>query len=259
MAMLLLLFAAVGKRNCHLFEPDKTEVEQSQEIEIIGTKRIEEIVKFYQSADAFTIVSKADLNQLIQEQMFYQEELSDSIFERIYEISFKEDCQISRDELRYLRVLHRGFDGETHIGELICNEALADDLLDIFEELYNQDYPIERMVLIDNYAADDEQSMSDNNTSCFNFRKVSGTAHLSKHAVGRAIDINPLYNPYVRTRDGQTCIEPTNAAAYADRSKDFSYKIDKEDLCCQLFLAHGFEWGGDWYSSKDYQHFQKSE
>ena len=142
-------------------------------------------------------------------------------------------------------------------GELICHKDIADDLLAIFQELYKAAYPIERMVLIDEYDADDEASMRANNTSAFNFRYASGMKRLSSHSTGMAIDINPLYNPLVRYREGQTRVFPTTAAAYMDRTKYFPYKIEKGDLCYRLFKKYGFSWGGDWKSSKDYQHFEK--
>ena len=99
--------------------------------------------------------------------------------------------------------------------------------------------------------------MEDNNTSCFNYRVVSGKTTLSNHSYGLAIDINPFYNPYVRTKDGETLVSPEHAGAYADRSADFPYKIDEDDLCFQVFTNHGFTWGGNWKSVKDYQHFEK--
>ena len=99
--------------------------------------------------------------------------------------------------------------------------------------------------------------MSDNNSSAFNFRFISQTTKISKHGLGRAVDINTLYNPYVTTVDGKRSIEPANAADYVDRSVDFPYKIDHDDLCYQLFKEHGFSWGGDWQHSKDYQQFEK--
>ena len=116
---------------------------------------------------------------------------------------------------------------------------------------------IQRMRLPDEYNADDELQMCDNNTSCFCYRKVSGSKNLSKHARGLAIDVNPLYNPYIRYRkDGSQIIEPANAKPYADRSKQYRYKIDKNDLCYKLFIKHGFTWGGAWRTMKDYQHFE---
>ena len=99
--------------------------------------------------------------------------------------------------------------------------------------------------------------MSDNNTSCFCYRVVSGTTKLSKHAMGMAIDVNPRYNPYVHTVNGKLKIEPANGKPYADRSKSYKYKITKGDLCYRLFKQHGFRWGGEWRTVKDYQHFEK--
>ena len=189
--------------------------------------------------------------------VFTSEEISDELFARMYGKSYKEDCTIPRESLRYLQVSCIGFDGMPYIGELVANEAIAQDLLDIFRELYESEYPIEKMCLIDEYEADDEASMADNNTSCFNFRRVSGKEKLSNHSYGKAIDINPLYNPYIRIVNGTMVCEPAAGEAYMDREQDFPYKIDENDLCCRLFKEHGFSWGGDWNSVKDYQHFEK--
>ena len=164
---------------------------------------------------------------------------------------------VSYDDLRYMNVLYYDFDGEIQTGELICNKGIAQDLVEIFYELYLNEYQIEKIRLIDEYGGDDTASMEDNNTSCFNYRVVDGTTSLSKHALGCAIDINPLYNPYVRTSGGKELISPDNAVPYADRSADFPYKIDRNDLCYKIFTEHGFDWGGAWNSSKDYQHFEK--
>ena len=190
-------------------------------------------------------------------QNFYQQEITDDIFARIEGKSFKANCTTSREDLRYLRVLHYNKEREVQEGELICHKDIADDLLVIFQELYKAAYPIERMVLIDEYDADDEASMRANNTSAFNFRPASGMSRLSSHSTGMAIDINPLYNPLVKERGGRTMFYPSNAEAYIDRSKYFPYKIEKGDMCVRLFKKHGFSWGGDWKSSKDYQHFEK--
>ena len=101
--------------------------------------------------------------------------------------------------------------------------------------------------------------MADNNTSCFNFRRVYGKEKLSNHSYGKAIDINPLYNPYIKTVEGRLNCEPANAWEYTDRQKEFDYKIDHEDPCYQIFTQHGFSWGGDWTDRKDYQHFEMLE
>ncbi len=167
---------------------------------------------------------------------------------------------ISYEDLRYMNILYYDFNGDVQTGELICNKAIADDLIEIFYELYKNEYQIESVRLIDDYNGDDTASMKANNTSCFNYRPVDGTSSLSKHALGCAIDINPFYNPYVvfnKGKAGETYISPAGSEIYADRSKVFAYKIDENDLCYKLFKEHGFTWGGNWNSCKDYQHFQK--
>ena len=175
--------------------------------------------------------------------------------------SWKENCPLKRYELRYLKVLHRNADGKPQRGEMVVNAAIADKILTIFMQLYEAGYRIERMVLIDNFNADDETSMRANNSSSFNFRFMTGsTTKISKHGLGLAIDINTLYNPYVKQKsDGTWHIEPATGEEYAfnrDNRTDIPYKIDHEDLAYKLFTAAGFEWGGDWTSLKDYQHFE---
>lgn len=191
-------------------------------------------------------------------QMFRYEELSQEIKDRITGVSYGANCDVPYEELRYVTALYWGFDGETHTGELIVNKAIAQDIVDIFKELYDQKYPIEQMVLVDEYDADDNASMAADNTSAFNYRLVdNGSGHLSLHSYGLAIDINPLYNPYIREVDGETVISPENGTEYADRSLDCDYYISKGDICYEAFISRGFTWGGDWKNSKDYQHFQK--
>lgn len=214
-----------------------------------------------------------------QEGFFYQP-LTDAVVARITGISYpvsetlapalslnavnvvpdEEQLAISYDDLRYMQVLYYDFNGEVQTGELICNKGIAQDLAEIFYELYLNEYQLEKIRLIDEYGGDDTASMLDNNTSCFNYRVVDGTGNLSKHALGCAIDVNPFYNPYVvfnKDGSGETYISPEGSEIYADRSQNFPYKIDENDLCYKLFKEHGFTWGGNWNSSKDYQHFQK--
>ena len=187
---------------------------------------------------------------------FYAQEIDEKIFARIDGKSYKKNCPLPLDELRYLHVLHKNLSGETLEGELICNVKIARPLTEIFQKLFAANYPIEKIRLIDFYDADDELSMRDNNSSCFNFRYVSFTNRISLHGYGLAVDINPLYNPYIKTVDGKKIIAPDNSAAFEDRAKNFPYKITEDDLCCKLFAAHGFLWGGNcWDDEKDYQHF----
>lgn len=204
-------------------------------------------------------VSLSDVEAFGISRCFAVEKISDDIFARMWKKSFKEDCTVPRTSLRYIKVLHYTRDGKIQIGELVCNKAISNDLVEIFRELYDAKYPIERMVLVDNYDALDEPSMEANNTSCFNFRFITGTKKLSNHSQGLAVDINTLYNPYVKVRaDGSVYVEPKTGSPYTDRTKTFDYKIDHNDLCYKLFIKHGFEWGGDWKSVKDYQHFEKT-
>ena len=191
-------------------------------------------------------------------QTFTIDTISDAVFQRMQGKSYKENCTVPRSELRYLRLSHYTVDGKTKVGELICNKLIASDLKEIFQELYKRHYPIERMQLIDDYDADDERSMQANNTSCFNYRPIAGSTKLSKHSLGLAIDINPLYNPCVKVnKDGSTSIQPKTGRRYANRQRPWPYKIDKNDLCYRLFVSHGFQWGGSWRSVKDYQHFER--
>ena len=187
------------------------------------------------------------------QEAFRIDTISDAVFLRMQGHSYPTGCTVSRSDLRYLSLLHYDHEGLVHQGELVCHRRIADDLLSIFRQLYEAHYPIERMRLIDDYGADDERSMQANNTTCFCYRPVSGSTKLSKHALGMAVDVNPLYNPYKKG----TLVQPRTAARYCDRTKTFNYKIVKGDLCYRLFTAHGFTWGGSWRSLKDYQHFEK--
>jgi hypothetical protein len=181
----------------------------------------------------------------------------DSVWTLMQGKTYRENPYIRRGDLRYLRVLHVDHEGRVHQGEMVCNRLIASKLLTILRTLYEQRYPIERMVLPDVYDADDERQMRDNNSSCFCFRVIAGSKNLSKHARGLAVDINTLYNPYCRRRkDGTLFVQPATAKAYCDRSRQFPYKITANDLCVRLFKKYGFKWGGDWKSHKDYQHFE---
>lgn len=182
--------------------------------------------------------------------------IPDAIFEIMKGKSFKTDCTIPREELSYLRIRYVDLQGKTQDGEMVVNRRIAETVLSIFQELYAAKYPIEKIRLIDHYDADDERSMTDNNSSSFNFRFISHTTKVSKHGMGVAIDINPLYNPYVKYVDGRLLIEPAAGAPYVDRSRDFPMKIDEDDLAFRLFTRYGFEWGGSWEDRKDYQHFE---
>ena len=185
--------------------------------------------------------------------VFTSEPVPASVEARMRGVSYPADAEIKLSDLRYLRLSYVDFDGREQVGELVCNQAIAEDLVAIFRDLYEARYPIRSIRLIDDFGGDDEASMAADNTSCFNYRKKTGMRELSKHALGLAVDINPFENPYVRP----SRVRPAGASAFADRTKDFPHKIDKEDLCYKLFRAHGFAWGGSWRSVQDYQHLEK--
>lgn len=138
-----------------------------------------------------TNTSEADILDTTYEnnkEQFYISEIPDDIFEKMQGKSYKVDCTLPRENLRYIHVLHVGFDNQVHEGELVVNKDIADDVLEIFKELYESGYQIEKVRLVDEYDADDESSMSDNNSSAFNFRFISHTTKISKHGMGMAVE-----------------------------------------------------------------------
>ena len=178
--------------------------------------------------------------------------IPDTVKARMEGKSMKENPYIGYDKLRYLTLPYYDFDSLVQKGELVCNQSIAHDLLCVFRDLFSEQYPICSIRLIDDFDADDETSMQANNTSCFNFRTVPGMNKLSRHAMGLAIDINPLQNPYIYGSK----VYPSTATEYVDRTKDFPHKINKDDVCYKVFTSYGFTWGGIW-RNKDYQHFDK--
>jgi len=207
---------------------------------------------------AGSVLTADELTVSSLESQFAASPIPDEVFARMKGKSFPSNCTTPRSSLRYLHLLHYNKEGKIQRGEMVCNKAIAHDLLDIFRELFKAKYVIERMVLVDEYDAVDERTMTANNTSCFNFRFVSGTRRVSKHGLGMAIDINPLYNPCYNTQSGK--VEPAAGKPYATNRTDHRANpmlIDRQDLCHRLFTSHGFRWGGNWKIKKDYQHFEK--
>lgn len=181
------------------------------------------------------------------------------------------------DELSYLTIPYYDFDGNVQQGEMIVRKELADEVLLIFQELYQAEYPIYKMQLIDNYQGTGEDldwnSIEDNNTSAFCFRNSTGGSTVSKHGLGQAIDINPLINPYVTKEGNNSSHYVSNDCGYIYRDlskwKDNTTKwsletakkanIDTNTKICEIFKKYGWIWGGDWNSPKDYQHFEKTD
>jgi hypothetical protein len=169
--------------------------------------------------------------------------------------SWRPGCPLAVEDLRAIEASHWGFDDAVHEGRIVVAEALVDDVTGVLRELFDARYPIERMVPVDAYGGDDLASIAANNTSGFNCRFATGsTSSWSEHAYGRAIDLNPRQNPYVR---GDTVLPP-ESARYVDRTSQDQGVIHVGDPAVEAFAARGWVWGGTWSTLKDYQHFSPS-
>lgn len=206
---------------------------------------------------------RVDLTQAAQ--YFTVNEIDEEILQYINGKSYVKNDNIRLDELRYLKLLHYNYDHEIQVGELIVNAKIAEDCREVFQELFREEYEIESMYLVDKFwtgdsVDSDTNSIEHNNTSAFNYRIVPNTDRLSNHAAGFAIDVNPMQNPYVKyNSDGSFAKYYKDMEKYTDRAPKKKHMISHDDVCFQIFEKHGFTWGGDWNSSKDYQHFEKKE
>lgn len=175
--------------------------------------------------------------------------------ERMTGNSWHEGCPVDIDDLRLIRTTYWDFKRHRSTGSIVVNENEANEIVRVFRSLYRQKFPIRRMQLIDRYGADDHASMNADNTSGFNCRFVNGTSRWSEHAYGRAIDINPIENPYV-TSSG--FVSPPAGEPYADRSRHEKGMVHRGDNAYRAFGQEGWKWGGNWSGTKDYQHFSST-
>ncbi len=153
------------------------------------------------------------------------------------------------ENLRIVDIYYYGFDDKLHKGQLVVHKDVVLDIIEIFEFIRESHFPVEKVIPISQYNWSDEKSMKDNNTSAFNYRFISGTRVISNHASGLAIDINPRLNPYIKNGSSLpvNCIYDTTKTGTISASS----QLVKE------FKQRGWQWGGDWKSLKDYQHFEK--
>jgi D-alanyl-D-alanine carboxypeptidase len=165
--------------------------------------------------------------------------------------SWRPGCPVSLWKLRQVRVTYVGFDGTATRGRLVVHRGWADEVLDVFRRLYGVGFAIHRVRLVDRFGADDRASMRHDNTSAFNCRYVAGTSTWSEHAYGRAIDLNPVENPYV---DG-SFVRPLRGRRFLDRSDVRPGMVVRGDAVVRAFRRIGWGWGGTWTSAKDYMHF----
>ena len=180
--------------------------------------------------------------------------ISPELRERMTGISWRPGCPMHIRDLRLLTVRHWGFSGKVRVGYVVVNRWRARGMLQVMRKLFEKDFPIRRMHLIDRYGANDNRSMNANNTSAFNCRFVAGTTRWSEHAYGRAIDVNPVQNPYV----SGGVASPSKGQQFVDRSQRRKGMIHAGDRVVRAFRSVGWSWGGYWSSPKDYQHFSST-
>lgn len=187
--------------------------------------------------------------------------INETIAKRIVGKTWTVECPVPLTDLRYLTIPYWGYDGKEHLGEMIVHKAVALEVIDIFQELFEVKFPIEEMRLIDDYFEPgktrgeiDDISMAHNNTSAFFFRFIGKTTIVSEHGLGTAIDINPRVNPFVR--GDYVC--PAESRVYCDRTRtDVKGLLTGKDVCVRAFTKRGWNWAGLWKKVQDYQHFCK--
>jgi D-alanyl-D-alanine carboxypeptidase len=170
--------------------------------------------------------------------------------------SWRPGCPVAPAELRRVRMTYWGFDGRAHTGALVVNASAVGDVVRVFHRLYVARFPIRRLRPIDAYHGVDERSLAADNTAGFNCRYVIGPGpkRWSSHAYGLAIDVNPVENPYVEC--GR--VHPRAGRAFLNRKRVRAGMAVRGSLLVRAFAAAGWQWGGRWTGSPDYQHFSKT-
>ena len=181
--------------------------------------------------------------------------LPSALRETMTGVSWRPGCPVPLSALRLVRARHWGFDGRTQSGRIVVHRDVAEKVLAVFRGLYAARFPIRRMVPVDAYGASDFRSIEADNTSAFNCRTVEGTSRWSEHAYGRAIDLNPIENPYVGS-SGTTSHRAS--LPYLRRSPYRPGMAVEGGAVVRAFDAIGWGWGGLWSGAKDYQHFSAS-
>jgi hypothetical protein len=167
--------------------------------------------------------------------------------------SWHAGCPVGPAELRRVRLSYWGFDRRAHTGALIVNATVVDDVTRAFRTLYDARFPIRRMHPVDAYRGSDDRSMAADNTSAFNCRDAvaTGPKRWSVHAYGEAIDVDPVENPYVL---GGT-VRPAAGRPFASRARIRPGMAVAGGVLVDAFRAVGWQWGGRWSGSPDWQHF----
>jgi hypothetical protein len=181
--------------------------------------------------------------------------VSPALAQRMTGVSWRPGCPVELRDLRVVRATHHGFDGRDRTGSLIVHRDVAARVLAVLRRLYADGFPIRRMTPVDAYGGSDFRSIEADNTSAFNCRYVDGTTRWSEHAYGRAIDVNPIENPYVGS-SGTTSHRASRP--YVRRAPFRPGMAAEGHALVQAFEAAGFGWGGRWSPARDYQHFSAS-
>jgi hypothetical protein len=185
---------------------------------------------------------------------FKSDSVPPPLLDRIRHTTWHAGCPVAPEQLRLLTLTYNDFSNRPQTGTLLVHRDLADETVRLFRDFYRLGFQIERMVPIEEYGGDDDASMAANNTSAFNCRDATGKPGVfSNHSWGRAIDINPLTNPYVK---GDKVLPPAGRQ-YLDRTKAAKGSILKDSYVVQEFEKAGWTWGGRWPDRQDYQHFEK--
>jgi Ca2+-binding RTX toxin-like protein len=175
--------------------------------------------------------------------------------ERMTGRSWHQGCPVGLDRLRLLDLPHWTMgDRDVHRGKLVVHRDVDREVLKAMRALLAARFEIRRMHVIDRYGGDDHRSMDADNTSAFNCRFVAGTTRWSEHAFGRAIDVNPVENPYVSGDH----VSPPAGRPFANRARRAPGMVHRGDAAFRAFARIGWKWGGDWSPARDYQHFSNT-
>ncbi|PJD93423.1 MAG: hypothetical protein CK424_02545 [Legionella sp.] len=202
-------------------------------------------------------VSDASLGSATQP--FYSQirSIPKSLQTQMKQYTWHKDCPVTLEQLAYVELSYWGFDRHPHQGALIVSKDLAQEVVDIFQTLFQQQFLIQSMMPIEQFYGNEMASMAANNTSAFHCRPVTDRPYeFSQHSYGRAIDINPVLNPYINIIK-TIKILPAQGEAHLNRNEAVPGKIIEGDMAYQAFITQNWDWGGYWYDVKDYQHFEK--
>ena len=180
--------------------------------------------------------------------------LSDALRSKMMNVTWREGCPVGLDELASVNLFHWTPQQTIQQGTLIVAAKEAQNIKQIFQILFENQFPLVSIRPMFHFDGSDDASMKANNTSAFNCRNIKNTNRYSQHSYGEAIDVNPLWNPWVKGN----IVDPPEGKDFLDRTLDLPGLIHDGDIVVQTFANKGWKWAGNWTSRKDYQHFSTS-